>query len=195
MWKGIMRNIAEDKIRKEYLEWLYDITYNSKNNLRKTYKKLFECLYDTEYRYSIFMDKNRAANGKELRTRHCYEMKSYINASNEEKEAFLSAPCSVLEMMVALAVKIEEQIMSDDDYGNRTGKWFYRMLENLEIIDFDDKHFKELYVDAIVNNFLDGNIFRNGKGGIFRTTNPNVDMRNMELWYQMNEELENENAY
>ena len=31
---------------------------------------------------------------------------------------------SVLEIMISLAIRMEESIMSDDAYGDRTGQWF-----------------------------------------------------------------------
>lgn len=40
-------------------------------------------------------------------------------------------PCSVLEMIIALAIRLEEHIMDDPDIGNRTGQWFWDMIVSL----------------------------------------------------------------
>lgn len=73
-------------------------------------------------------------------------------------------PCSVLEMMVALAIKIEEQIMDDPDIGNRTGLWFWKMIENLGLKTMRDAVIDTDYVEKIIFRFLDRNYQRDGSG-------------------------------
>lgn len=36
-----------------------------------------------------------------------------------------------LEMIIALAIRLEEHIMDDPDIGNRTGQWFWDMIVSL----------------------------------------------------------------
>ena len=93
-------------------------------------------------------------------------------------------PCSVLEMMVALAIKIEEQIMDDPDIGNRTGLWFWKMIENLGLKNMRDAVIDTDYVEKIIFRFLDRNYQRDGSGGLF-IVHGHGDLRNVEIWYQM----------
>ena len=74
------------------------------------------------------MDADRAEDGINLRYRFGYE--------NGYESAMIASylddrPCSVLEMMVALSMKMEEQIMDDPDIGDRTSVWFWKMIDNL----------------------------------------------------------------
>ena len=92
-------------------------------------------------------------------------------------------PCSVLEMMVALAIKIEEQIMDDPDIGNRTGYGLEddrksRIEKHARCCNCTD------YVEEIIFRFLDRNYQRDGSGGLF-IVHGHGDLRNVEIWYQM----------
>jgi len=88
-------------------------------------------------------------------------------------------------MMAALAFRCEEQIMSDAEYGDRTGEWFWAMIESLGLTGMDDEHFNKQFADDVVDRFLDRNYSRNGEGGLFTVQNPRRDMRSTEIWYQM----------
>jgi hypothetical protein len=128
------------------------------------------------------MDGNRAEDGINLRYRFGREY-SYPDAMIE---AYLDIrPCSVLEMMTALAIRCEDHLMSDPDIGDRTGQWFWNMLVNLGLGPMDDAKFDRYQVDRILERFLERRYERNGKGGLF-TVNNGFDMRGTEIWYQMN---------
>jgi hypothetical protein len=54
--------------------------------------------------------------------------------------------------------------------------------------------FDECYADIleIIDRMLYREYDADGTGGLFRTSNPNKDMRREEIWYQMMEYLRNE---
>ena len=87
-------------------------------------------------------------------------------------------------MMVALAFKVEEQFMDDDDYGNRTGQWFWNMIASLGLGTMNDNDFDEGYVRRVIYRFLDREYESNGKGGLFTIENCRCDLRDMEIWSQ-----------
>ena len=120
------------------------------------------------------MDENRELDGLYLRFRFADENSYYIDGD-----------CSVLEMMVALSLKCEEQIMSDDDIGNRTGRWFWEMIDNLGLESMYDDNFDKIYADEVIYRFLNRKYEPNGDGGLFRVNNRIEDMRKVEIWYQM----------
>ena len=93
--------------------------------------------------------------------------------------------CSVLEMMIALSMRCEEQIMDDPDIGNRTGQWFWDMIDNLGLGNMSDSKFDSLYVDEVLQRFLNRDYKRNGEGGLFTINRRGLDMRSVEIWYQM----------
>ena len=76
--------------------------------------------------------------------------------------------------------------MDDPDIGDRTGQWFWSMIENLGLSDMDDAEYDELYVHRIVKRFLDRGYKKNGEGGLFTIHHSaGRDLRNVEIWYQM----------
>lgn len=140
--------------------------------------------HDTEFTYTILKDENRYNDGLELRYRFALENGYEFKA--DDIIAILDGPCSVLEMMVALSLRMEENIMDNPEYGNRTGQWFWQMTTNMGLGGQQDPLFDKEYVEERVHQFLDRRYERNGKGGLFTVRNTTVDLRDVEIWYQMN---------
>lgn len=169
-----------DEHNKEYFKWMCRLVETLK--MDKTYRKLMTYLFEVEFTYSIPMDANRESDGIDLRYRFGYETgksDSYIASYIDIR------PCSVLEMMVALALRCEREIMSSRDYGDRTGEWFWAMIHNLGLGDMDDTQFDIGRTDDIVSRFLNREFAPDGKGSLFTVKNARRDMRDVELWYQM----------
>lgn len=136
-------------------------------------------LYRREFIYSIDMDRNRAQDGMDLRIyQYPLETDSYYPGS-------LSRPCSVLEMMLALAIRCEQHIMSDTEKGDRTSVWFWDMIINLGLDGMDDVHYDEATVDAAIDRLLNHTYETDGQGGLYTVRNAPKDMRTAEIWYQM----------
>ena len=76
--------------------------------------------------------------------------------------------------------------MDDPEYGDRRGKWFWDMIANLGLTNMDDRNFDAVYVDEKVNAFMNHEYSRNGKGGLFYVRRPYMDMRQVEIWMQLN---------
>lgn len=90
-------------------------------------------------------------------------------------------------MMVALAIRFEEHIVGDPELGNRTSDWFWEMLDNLGLSEFEGVYYNPDIetIDCIVDRFLDRDYERDGQGGLFIIPNCPYDMRSAEIWYQM----------
>ena len=168
------------RIREEYFDWLYELVCKQRYSNRISYKKLLTHLHNTVFRYSILKDQNRAEDGICLRYRFTDE---YYSIKDAEK--YLKGPCSVLEMMVALAVRCEENIMDDPNIGDRTGQWFWEMIGNLGLGSMNDTRFDIIYVDEVISKFLDRKYSRDGRGGLFTIKNCHCDLRKVEIWYQL----------
>jgi hypothetical protein len=93
--------------------------------------------------------------------------------------------CSVLEMMVALAVRCERHIMGSIEIGDRTGEWFWEMIFNLGLDGMDNVNFDPEYVDMVTSRLLTRRYKSNGEGGLFTVNNRPEDMRIADIWYQM----------
>lgn len=172
---------TKDRINDEYFEWMSDIVCGRRYSKEISYRKLLMFLHDTEFRYSIPKDRNRAEDGICLRYRF-----TLANDYDEFMIAeYIVGPCSVLEMMVALAIRCEENIMDDPNVGDRTSQWFWGMISNLGLGAMSDSRFDRDYVFEIVERFLDRDYSPNGKGGLFTVRHCDKDLRKVEIWYQL----------
>ena len=152
------------------------------------YQKLLWKLYSRDYIWELVYDKNRAADG--LLLRRLYDQEMGNTGVLSPKVSASTRPCSILEMFIALARNAENDIMHDPDYGDRSGVWFWEMLENLGLDIYDDYHYFEDEIDKILDRFLHRRYEKNGTGGAFPVTNSNQNMRKKDLWWQMNAYLE-----
>lgn len=171
--------MVEDNINNKYHSWLCDKVKTPRSVL---YSKLLNKLDTIDYFYMFLEDSNRDADGIDLRYRFGYE--------NNYEDSLIASyidirPCSVLEMMVALALRCEESIMGDPDYGNRTGLWFWKMIENLGLSNMVDSVYNDIYVEKVIERFLNRKYDADGKGGLVVIPNCAFDLRKVEIWYQM----------
>ena len=165
----------------EYFDWLYDLVCGDRFGDRMSYRELFKVLFDTKFTYSIPMDANRASDGVDLRYRF-----QLCRGFGEENLDILIGDCTVLEMLIALAIRCEEQIMDDPEYGDRTGQWFWTMIQNLNLKTmFDGDGFDIHRVQTAVDRFLNRQYDPDGRGNIFYIPNCPNDLRTMEIWAQL----------
>ena len=135
-------------------------------------------LHDIEFTFDISNDSNRARDGINLRYKYA------MLTDNERVLPILDGPCSVLEMMVALAIRCED-IMDDTRYGNRTGQWFWEMMTNLGIGNMFDERFNADFVEEKIAIFLNRDYSPDGKGGLFYIRGCQDDLRDVEIWSQL----------
>lgn len=136
-------------------------------------------LHDTEFVWSVPHDENRAADGISLRYRYC------LIHDCEDLEYCLDGPCSVLEMMLAMAIRCEETITDDPEKGDRTAQWFWSMIASLGLGSMSDSNFNEWLVNDVITRFLNREYDPDGRGGLFTVKNWNRDMRTAEIWHQL----------
>ena len=175
--KGLVMQMNPSRLTK-YLKTIIGLVYDEKVNQGGTYyHELMYYLYSREFYWSddIPMDRNRALDGIALREKYGYP------------EDPLYEPCSVLEMLIALSCRIENQLAHSFDEGDRTSQWFWTMLTNLGLTRLDDENFDTEVADFFVDRFLNREYGSHGDGGgLFVVENPRQDMRDVEIWYQVN---------
>ena len=165
----------KSNFKKKYFHWLCDFTGDW-----ASYKLLLRRLHDTPFLYILDRDENRAKDGIDLRYRFGREN----GVAKAEIERYFDASCSVLEMMIALAIRCEEHIMANSDLGDRTGRWFWGMIANLGLSLQMNTNYCPRKIDDILKDFLSRKYAPNGEGGLFTVHSSRFDLRSVEIWYQ-----------
>lgn len=163
-----------EESRNLYFEWLLRIVCT--NHQSKRYRLLLEELFYTDFFWVLDKDVNREHDGLNLREDFARESGIFIPTDIR---------CKVLEMMVALSIRCERDIMAND-VDDRTGEWFWDMIRNLGLMDMDNEHFSAENVRDILAGFLNRTYKKDGDGSLFYIPGCNKDLRKIEIWYQMN---------
>ena len=183
--KGSVTKIMNLSRSTRYFRSICQLVYDGRYG--QSYDKLFEYLYSREFywfdKIPLDVDRGRALDGIDLRYRY--------GCSND----YIDEPCSVLEMIIALAIRIENQIMTSFEEGNRTGQWFWLMITNLGLNRLDDDNFNEETAEWFVNRFLERDYADNGEGGLFVVENPFKSMTEVDIWTQANWYLSEMDGY
>jgi hypothetical protein len=186
------------KIIEEYFYRLCNIIHAEQNN--GGYLVLCRRLFDTEFKWFILNDDNRAEDGLWLRDRYP------VNLQDVYQE-----PCNMLEMLIALAERFEE-IVHKEDQSDCVAKYFWEMMENCGLARYSDTWFSEnledykrisgkipgetgwdtCLIDRLIDRIVNREYSRLGNGGLFPLRNSKKDQRKVELWYQLAEYI-NEN--
>lgn len=170
-----------------YLDWLKSqVEYYTE---RGQHDFLFKRLYEREYYAVIDKDINRIYDGVSLRQGY---IDSCAMSPSFDEEAASDEPCRFLEFLIALATRMSF-IMSDIDE-DLTEDCFWELLHNMGNLDkLNDQEYLSLggdmAVDMAIDRVLERNYAASGVGGLFPMNNPRCDQRNVEIWYQMNQYL------
>ena len=145
----------------DYFRWLKSQIEQRENH---RYDDLLEWLFYQDF-YSILpMDENRARDGEALRMEYGIQ---------------LNRPCSMFEMLIALARRMNFVLQELSDPPN-IKNYFWGFIENLGL-DSNDEDLNYI----LIRRFLERRYERNGKGGLFPLNRYTKDQRGVEIWYQM----------
>lgn len=159
-----------------YIHWVMKDRLNLSDREIKQWKNLCIVLAHIEFIWSHPMDENRAADGLELRDDFEYETGEYL-----DKSSGLLPNCSFFEMLAALAIRCENQLMRNLSLGDRTSRWFFEFLDNLGI----DSNMRSDDVEGIVVDFMDKKYKINGEGGMFPLKRSGINQRDEQIWKQL----------
>lgn len=146
---------------------------------RKGYSKLMNTLHNIPFEFSMYRDDNRADDGVALR----YEFLDRYDIRGDFEEDPM-----VLEVLVALAIRIEDEYIGDPSDPNPS-YIFWEMCCNLELDRYTDRYFDEESIYAIIEGWLSRDFSYDGEGSIFPIKHPIQDQRKIEIWSQMQEYL------
>lgn len=160
-----------------YLTWLYrQIGDVEIANPSRTYWNLAKKLFTTEFTWTVPNDDNRLEDGRDLR----YEFRDDCNLQNVDPQWF-GLGCSMLEMLVALARRLAFQTDGE------ARAWFWHLIENLDLQGCTDRRpFPEHHVEEVLNRVIHRTYESDGHGGLFPLRRSRDDQRRIELWYQLN---------
>ena len=175
----LMRKSKDKRYQTGYFKWLcglVEIGHSDPERLELAWQ-----LYQKPFYGDLPNDDNRIEDGIKMRQSFCDENPWFDGTED-------TGPCNVLEMLIALARRMEH-ILGDVCCGDRTGKWFWELINNFELQVFlpDDRNVIRKINDnnAILDTWLQRRYMYNGKGGIFPLKKPTEDHRKVEIWYQM----------
>lgn len=171
----------------DYFNWLRKFVTKSDVHMAE-YNEVLLFLHHRPFQAVLNRDLNRLRDGINLRRRFCLEFHIDVQDLNDAFE------CSVLEMLVALAIRIDDEYIGDPSEPE-PGKIFWEMLRNLGIIYRRGLKYAasnrflpaamaqdiDLRLDIWMNRRFD----RNGMGSIFPLRHAEVDQREAEIWSQM----------
>lgn len=174
--------MSENEIKREYFQWLCNLV-----NADPLHHLLWTFLHNEWFIWVLPMDENRAEDGKYLRYLYSLERVEKGRVTAEEVDHALSGPCTILEFLVGLAKRIEDDIMYNaESDGSKIDVWFWEMIRNLGLEKYDDAHYNEVEIKDIVTRFMLRKYPKNGSGNIFKIGQKNGHWtKNIEIWEQV----------
>ena len=166
-------------MRQDYFDWLCDLV---EINGTDSYYILAKEMFNIPFRPGAGNDINRVMDGQDLR-------QEFVMDTNYPDYSAIDIYCSLFEMIIALAKRMDFELCRTDDDYDRTSECFWEMMRNLGLNEYSDDRFEyqEAFTSVrdILNRLNDRSYKRNGEGGLFPLRNATRDQRKVELWYQM----------
>ncbi len=163
-----------DRTLAPYLGWLAaQITPNRRRN----FDELLEQMFAKEFVFVIANDNNRIQDARELRHDYFREMriKPYVDIA-------VLGPISVLEVLIGLSRRAE--FMTDEP----AGQWAWEFLCNIGLNKYSGRISRKwaTEIDDILEQIIWRQYDSTGQGGFFPLAWPQRDQTQLELWYQLN---------
>lgn len=133
----------------------------------------------------VKMDENRVSDAYDMRSRYLMEA-GYPSYFKTKYLDHISA--TVFEVLVALSVRCDKDIMGDPDFPELTAPlWFWIMVGNLNFRadELDSEEQIRRSVDYRCDIFMTRKYSAYGHGGPYLVTNPPKDLRKTDLWMQL----------
>ena len=175
---------SKSALQYSYFRWMIDEKVKLYDGW-SSYFSLCMVLHRIYYWWDIWQDDSRVGDAAELRKEFC----ALADDPNVALE-WMPYEVSVLEVLVALACRLERDNMMDDRYCDRTPLWFWAALKNAGLLKYDDytmtKAESENEVIMKVFDILEHRYDANGDGSFYPVKADGKDARTMTLWAQAN---------
>lgn len=176
------KNKLANSMPEAYIDWIkYDIL---KHRIYDSYRyeKLIYTLVGMQFVPYDRMDQNRLTDARDLKYRFARSKHFPEELMDETLKSFGG---SVLEVLVALSLRIYEETTSGFPTPIKPADLFWTMIETMHLENQVDPDFDEKYVLASVQRMMIHDFKRNGDGGLFQISDDSPhDMRKADMWYQ-----------
>lgn len=176
--------MAKQSPRVKYFKYLYSIVNKGKYKT-VPYIHLLQYMYDTPFKYNIWKDESRADDAMAMRNKFI-EKHKFTEAEASlvgNPTGYINTP-SVLEVLIAMCVRVETRIMRNEKYGDRTPEFFWSIMQSLGIAHMNDELFDSAVVEAAMDRLINRTYEPDGVNGPFYLEKPREDLRKVDLWYQ-----------
>lgn len=160
----------DEPIENLYFDWLCAKAnmYNTQN-----YLELFRILHSHIFADMYSLDENRIEDAKELR--EYFLIETGVDAESD----WLNQECCVFEVLLAFSERAAFQI------DMTAQEWFWQFVTNLKLEDYRRVSISDRQtIYAILDRFVMRTYEPNGDGGLFPLRRPQCDQREIEIWYQ-----------
>lgn len=149
-------------------------------------------LFDTPFVSFLKNDENRAQDGLALRYQFLEKLRDEADEADadyfehwrsEEKD------CSMLEMLIAFGIRIENYWTARPGRRFQPETWVIEMLKNCGLLDLDWEDCTDEEADDVLNPVLLRKYRYDGRGGFWPNPGTKKDQRTTDLWYQAAEYL------
>lgn len=144
----------------------------------KRYYDLFKILHDIEFVWILDRDENREADGRDVR--YDYDIPKGCEKYLDE---FIERPVSVLEVLLAIADRIEREYIGDPA-DERPDIFFMEMIKNLGLTGLIVNNGEEV-IEDIVNRWMRRMFLPDGYGSPFPVRYDRRDQRKLEIFDQV----------
>lgn len=188
-----MNETCPEEYRDQYLKWLLNLAGLE----RSDGILLFSFLLDMTYYWQNDYDQARAGDGRYLR--YYYVDKDGIQEAIDNfghpyadivDEFVRSWPVSVIEVLLAMAIRLDKEYEYCASEGDRASLWFWIMCENLGLdlylVSNADFNINDAKMKVI--KWMDGDYDKNGKGSPMALPDGlecDKDYREMSFWEQV----------
>ena len=167
-----------DSVIKDYILWLGDKVKLEEKDECGGYYLLIKALYRKEFYWTNDMDENRSDEGKSLRDIFAEE------CGLDDIPDEINGPCSVLEMMIGLAKRWNEEVSLTEEEDD-SALYFWQMIGNLGLEGCTDDKFDPEMVREKLDILLDRDYPENGEGCLFPLERSKESQKDIEIWYQL----------
>lgn len=165
-----------EPIEEEYFNWLCAKVLDGSS---RNYYTLLWIMHKTEFISVIDADRHRTADGIELRSDFLRETRIKSDSIWENQ------PCSVLEVLIAFA----KRALFQTDISVK--HWFEEFILNLGLEDYRIISDSDVpNIEKILYSFIWRQYDSKGHGGLFPLSHTDNDQKDVEIWYQFCEYVE-----